>query len=376
MVELRLEGVTRRFGATTAVDGLSLTVRDGEFVTLVGPSGCGKTTTLRLVAGLERLDAGAVYLDGEPVAGPAWRDPEERDVGVVFQSYALFPHMSVAENVAYGLRFREPPGGVARDERVTELLDLVDLAGFEERDPAALSGGQRQRVALARALAPGPGVLLLDEPMSALDARLRETLRRQVRSVQRELDITTLYVTHDQEEAMATSDRLGVMSGGELEGVGTPRELYRRPPTRFVTSFLGESNLFDGRVTAVDGSDPPVVTVDVDGHEFVVAAPDSTGDSTENRPSESADARVDGGEGRRRPSSGDRVTVCVRPEALSPDVSTNAIRVAVEDSEFLGDGVRAWGDWRGHRVVLGLRERPGDDVRVGFEPSSVHVLIE
>ena len=359
MVELRLEGITRRFGATTAVEELSLTVRDGEFVTLVGPSGCGKTTTLRLVAGLERPDAGAIYLDDEPVAGPAWRAPERRDVGIVFQSYALFPHMSVAENVGYGLRFRDPPGGVSRAERVAELLDLVDLAGVGDRDPTSLSGGQRQRVALARALAPGPGMLLLDEPMSALDARLRESLRRQVRSIQRDLDITTLYVTHEQEEAMATSDRLGVMSDGRLEGVGTPRDLYRRPPTRFVASFLGESNLFDGRVTAVSRAES-TVTVTVDDTEFTVTAPDDG-------------ARVDDTVG--VPSPDDRVAVCVRPEALSPDASTNAIRVAVEDSEFLGDGVRAWGNWRGRRVVLGLRERPDDSVRVGFDPDDAHLLV-
>jgi len=372
VVELRLEGVTKQFGATRAVEDLSVTVADGEFFTLVGPSGCGKTTTLRLVAGLERPDAGTVYLDGEPVAGEAWRPPERRDVGVVFQSYGLFPHMSVAENVAYGLRFRDPPTGT-RDERVAELLDLVDMAGMGDRDPAGLSGGQRQRVALARALAPGPGLLLLDEPMSALDARLRESLRREVRSIQRDLDTTTLYVTHDQEEAMATSDRIGVMSDGRLEGVGRPRELYRRPPSRFVAAFLGESNLFDGRVTGVEGSgadtddgtggDRPgtasagadgdrQVTVDVGERVFTVAVP---GDG----PS---------------PAVGDRVTVCVRPEALSPDETENVLRVQIEGTEFLGGGVRAWGDWAGRHVVVRLADRPGDELRVGFAPSEAHLL--
>ena len=367
MVELRLEGVTKRFGETTAVEDLSVTVADGEFFTLVGPSGCGKTTTLRLVAGLERPDAGSIYLDGEAVAGERWRPPEERDVGVVFQSYALFPHMSVAENVAYGLRFRDPPAGT-RDERVAELLELVDMAGMGDRDPAALSGGQRQRVALARALAPGPGLLLLDEPMSALDARLRESLRREVRSIQRELDITTLYVTHDQEEAMATSDRIGVLSAGRLEGVGDPRALYRRPPSRFVASFLGESNLFDGEVIGVEsasadgtGDDGARVTVDVGDREFTVA-----------HDGESATGRGDGtGE---RVSPGDRVTICVRPEALSPDETANALQVSVEGTEFLGEAVRAWGDWDGRRVLLRLADPPDEALTVGFAPADAHLL--
>ncbi len=374
MVELRLEGVTKRFGETRAVEDLSVTVADGEFFTLVGPSGCGKTTTLRLVAGVERPDAGSIYLDGEAVAGEAWRPPERRDVGVVFQSYALFPHMTVAENVAYGLRFRDPPAGT-RDERVTELLDLVDMAGMDDRDPAALSGGQRQRVALARALAPGPGLLLLDEPMSALDARLRESLRREVRSIQQELGITTLYVTHDQEEAMATSDRIGVLSAGRLEGVGDPRALYRRPPSRFVASFLGESNLFEGRVVGVDRagdtdgdgdgnttSNDAQVIVEVGDREFTV-----TRDVTAAGGTGAAD-------GDRGLSPGDRVTVCVRPEALSDGETANALSVRIGGTEFLGEAVRAWGDWEGRRVLLRLDDRPDDEVQVGFAPGDAHLL--
>jgi ABC-type spermidine/putrescine transport systems, ATPase components len=373
MVELRLEGVTKHFAETRAVEDLSVTVADGEFFTLVGPSGCGKTTTLRLVAGLERPDTGSVSLDGETVAGERWRPPEERDIGVVFQSYALFPHMSVAENVAYGLRFRAPPEGT-REERVAELLDLVDMAGMGDRDPAALSGGQRQRVALARALAPSPGLLLLDEPMSALDARLRESLRREVRSIQQELDITTLYVTHDQKEAMATSDRIGVLSAGRLEGVGEPRALYRRPPSRFVASFLGENNLFEGRVVGVEsagadgtGADTAAgeetarrVTVDAGSSRFTVTRGGATGDGET-----SADVSV-----------GDRVTVCVRPEALSPTESRNAMQVAVEGTEFLGSAVRVWGEWADRRVVCRLAESPGETLRVGFAPGAAHLITE
>ncbi len=362
MVELRLDGVTKLFGGTRAVEDLSVTVADGEFFTLVGPSGCGKTTTLRLVAGLERPDAGSIYLDGEAVAGKRWRPPEERDVGVVFQSYALFPHMSVAENVAYGLRFRDPPAGT-REERVAELLELVDMADMGDRDPSALSGGQRQRVALARALAPGPGLLLLDEPMSALDARLRESLRREVRSIQQDLEITTLYVTHDQEEAMATSDRIGVLSDGRLEGVGDPRALYRRPPSRFVAAFLGESNLFDGQVVGVESAESgeTTVTVAVGDREFTVAH----GGEWAGEESAATGADV---------SPGDRVTVCVRPEALSPDERDNAVEVRIEGTEFLGEAVRAWGDWDGRRVLLRLADRPGEAVRVGFAPGDAHLL--
>lgn len=244
-MRLELDAVSKRYGSATALDSVSLSVDDGEFFTLVGPSGCGKTTTLRCIAGFEAPTEGTVRFDGESMAGVA---PESRGVGVVFQNYALFPHLSVGENVAYGLRFTDPPGGGSRDERVAELLDLVDLAGFEDRDPDSLSGGQQQRVALARALAPGPDLLLLDEPMSALDARLRDRLRRQVKRIQSELGVTTVYVTHDQSEALAVSDRVAVLNRGRVEQVGRPRELYHRPRTRFVAEFLGENNVLDAVV--------------------------------------------------------------------------------------------------------------------------------
>ncbi|MGM0683070.1 MAG: ABC transporter ATP-binding protein, partial [Halobacteriota archaeon] len=249
---VELDGVTKRYGDTAAVDDVSLRVREGEFFTLVGPSGCGKTTTLRLIAGFEEPTAGTVRFFGESVAGVP---PEDRDVGVVFQNYALFPHMTVGENVAYGLNFADPPGGVTRDERVAELLELVDLPDAADRDPESLSGGQQQRVAMARALAPGPDVLLLDEPMSALDAQLRERLRVQVRTIQSELGITTVYVTHDQEEALAISDRVAVMRDGAPEQIAPPRTVYREPATRFVAEFVGDNNVFAGRTTDVEGAD-------------------------------------------------------------------------------------------------------------------------
>jgi thiamine transport system ATP-binding protein len=245
MVELHLDGLTKRYGETTALDGVDVDVADGEFFTLVGPSGCGKTTTLRTIAGFEEPTTGSVRFGDRDMTGVP---PERRDVGVVFQSYALFPHMSVAENVGYGLRFRDPPGGVSKRERVAELLELVDLPDAGDREPESLSGGQQQRVALARALAAEPDVLLLDEPMSALDARLREDLRRQVKRIQSQVGTTTVYVTHDQAEALAISDRVAVMHDGRVEQVGTPREVYRRPATEFVARFVGENNVFRGEV--------------------------------------------------------------------------------------------------------------------------------
>ena len=344
-MELTLDGVSKRYGETTALAGLSATVGDGEFFTLVGPSGCGKTTTLRLLAGFEEPSAGEVRFDGESMAGVP---PEARGVGLVFQSYALFPHMTVAENVGYGLRFAEVPGGVSADERVTELLDLVDLEGMGPRDPTELSGGQQQRVALARALAPGPDLLLLDEPMSALDARLRERLRRDVREIQRELGVTTVYVTHDQAEALAISDRVAVLSDGRLEQVGRPRELYRRPESRFVAEFLGENNVFEGSV--VDTSGPA----------------DETEGST---------VRVAGREFRLPPVGAGKVTFCVRPAAFEVDAGENRLTGEVLDTEFLGETTRVHLEWEGRRVVVAVEDPPdADEVTVGFDPEDAWVL--
>jgi len=342
---LELADVTVEYGATTAVADLSLSVREGEFFTLVGPSGCGKTTTLRLVAGFEEPTAGTVRFGGADVAGVP---PEDRHVGVVFQNYALFPHMTVGENVAYGLRFSDPPADTTREERVAALLELVDLPDAADRDPETLSGGQRQRVAMARALAPQPEVLLLDEPMSALDARLRERLRVQVREIQQELDITTLYVTHDQEEALAVSDRVAVMSDGTAEQVGTPRDVYRRPATRFVAEFVGDNNVFSGRVTAVDEA---AATVRVDDADLGVALPED-----------------------RAVSVGDRLTFCVRPERLSLGAGANALSATVESAEFLGESTRLHLDWAGRDLLLRVTDPVTGAVTVGFEPADAHVV--
>ncbi|GAA0543618.1 ABC transporter ATP-binding protein [Halorubrum ejinorense] len=367
-VAVELDGVSKRYGDADAVDDVSLRVREGEFFTLVGPSGCGKTTTLRLVAGFEEPTSGTVRFGGESVAGVP---PEDRDVGVVFQSYALFPHMTVGENVAYGLNFAEPPEGVTREERVAELLELVDLPDAADRDPESLSGGQQQRIAMARALAPGPDVLLLDEPMSALDARLRERLRAQVKEIQSELGITTIYVTHDQEEALAVSDRVAVMNGGTPEQVAVPRTVYREPATRFVAEFVGDNNVFAGKV--VDAPADGELAVDVDGGDETLRV--AVG-SDEEEPTAT-----------RLPEVGDRIAFCVRPEHLrvasvdeaaddEPGAPTgeNALRATVANSEFLGETTRVTLDW-GDRELLVRAVDPLDGaVTVGFDPGDAHVI--
>jgi putative spermidine/putrescine transport system ATP-binding protein len=243
-VEVRLEGLSRHYGPVVALDRLDLTLRPGELVALLGPSGCGETTTLRLLAGLEDADGGRVVVGGRDITRvPA----NKRDMGMVFQAYSLFPHMTVRQNVAFGLRLRRV-GAAERDQRALDMLDLVGLAEQASRYPHQLSGGQQQRVALARALAIEPQVLLLDEPLSALDAKVRAQLRDQIRRIQLEVGITTLFVTHDQEEALAIADRVGVMREGHIEQLAPPTEVYARPATSFVAEFVGLSNRLSGEV--------------------------------------------------------------------------------------------------------------------------------
>ncbi|HEX8938731.1 MAG TPA: ABC transporter ATP-binding protein [Candidatus Limnocylindrales bacterium] len=249
-VELR--AVRKRFGEVEAVAGIDLEVRDGEFFSMLGPSGSGKTTTLRMIAGFELPTEGSIHLHGQDVTR---LPPFERDVNTVFQDYALFPHMNVADNVAYGLMIRKVPGQERR-RRVTEALRMVRLEGFDRRKPGQLSGGQRQRVALARALVNRPRVLLLDEPLGALDLKLRQEMQIELKAIQHEVGITFIYVTHDQEEALTMSDRLAVFSNGRIEQVGSPAEVYERPATTFVAGFVGTSNLLRGDVArAIVGQD-------------------------------------------------------------------------------------------------------------------------
>lgn len=248
---VRLEGITKRFGELVAVNRVDLAVNRGEFLTLLGPSGCGKTTTLGMIAGFEVPDAGAVFVGGRDVTH---EPPYRRPVNTVFQNYALFPHMTVYENVAFGLRMRRLPGDEIR-RRVSGMLERVGLAGLDRRYPRQLSGGQQQRVALARALAPRPAVILLDEPFSNLDSALKVPMRQEVFSILRHEGMSAILVTHDQKDAFAVSDRIAVMNAGRIEQVGTPREIYERPLTPFVASFVGATNLVPGRV----GGEPPCI---------------------------------------------------------------------------------------------------------------------
>jgi spermidine/putrescine transport system ATP-binding protein len=262
--EVQLVDLVKRFSDVTAVAGINLDMPPGEFFSLLGPSGCGKTTTLRLIAGFERPDEGQILLDGvDMVQTP----PHKRNVNTVFQNYALFPHLTVAENVGFGLRYKDVSKQEAR-KKIADALELVRLSGFERRRPSQLSGGQQQRVALARALILNPAVLLLDEPLGALDAKLRKALQIELKALQEEIGITFVYVTHDQEEALTMSDRLAVMSNGRVEQIGTPSDVYEEPTTAYVADFLGISNLMDAEA---DG-------LDADGHakvrlgEFSLAA--------------------------------------------------------------------------------------------------------
>jgi len=243
-VEISIHEVVKRFGSVTAVDRADLTVRHGELFTLLGPSGCGKTTLLRLLAGFYQPDTGEIRFGDRVVSG---LPPYERNIGMVFQNYALWPHMTVAANVTYGLRVRKLPAGEI-GARLTEGLRKVNLTGYESRYPGQLSGGQQQRVALARALVLNPDLLLLDEPLSNLDAKIRVQVRAEIKKLQRELGITTIYVTHDQEEALSLSDRVAVMKDGRVQQVGAPKVLYERPRTRFVADFVGTNNLVPGQV--------------------------------------------------------------------------------------------------------------------------------
>ena len=286
MSDVRLENVTKSFKDMVAVDNLSLTVEEGEFFSLLGPSGCGKTTTLRMIGGFEDPTKGTIQLGGKEVSN---LPPYKRDVNTVFQSYALFPHLSVYENVAYGLKRKK----VAKDDissRVDEMLELVDLRGLGDRRPNQLSGGQQQRVALARALVNGPQVLLLDEPLGALDLKLRKQMQIELKRIQSEVGITFIYVTHDQEEAMTMSDRLAVMNAGKMEQIGAPQEVYEFPATEFVASFLGASNLLEG---VIEGSNDSIAKIRL-GSGAVITAPS-----------------------KRLPAASGEVRVGVRPEKLT-----------------------------------------------------------
>ncbi|MFN8621473.1 MAG: ABC transporter ATP-binding protein [Chloroflexota bacterium] len=348
---LELAGVRKVFGDYVAVQGFDLDVGEGEFVSFLGPSGCGKTTTLRMIAGFELPTAGMIRIAGEDVS---FTPPNRRNVGMVFQSYALFPNMTVEDNIAFGLKMRKESKEDIK-QRVPELLELIHLPAAAKKYPYELSGGMQQRVALARALAFRPRVLLLDEPLSALDAKIRVALRHEIRAIQRQLGITTVYVTHDQEEALSLSDRIVVMSQGRVEQVGDPSAIYNTPATEFVARFVGTLNILPARVI-----DAPGGRIDLSGHELRVG-------SAVNAP------------------NGSTVTVALRPEAIGVVPSTaegNLLVGDVADVTFLGSIVRirvALAD--GGVVAFDTFNNPhvappriGETVTLGFPPEALLVL--
>jgi iron(III) transport system ATP-binding protein len=271
MPHLELENLTKLYGAVRSVDAISLAVEEGEFICLLGPSGCGKTTTLRMIAGFIAPDGGEIRVNGRAISTPgAVTPPERRDMSMIFQSYAVWPHMTVRQNVAYGLKMRSVPAQ-ERDQRADAMLAAAKLSAFADRYPAELSGGQQQRVAVARALAPNPAILLLDEPLSNLDANLRGDMRFEIRRLHEEFRNTSIYVTHDQTEAMTMADRIVVMNAGRIEQIGTPEEVYDRPRSRFVARFIGASNVIDAR--HVGGNQ-----VEVGGRRVSVGAGDFAGE--------------------------------------------------------------------------------------------------
>ena len=359
---LQLDGVSKLFGAVPAVDGVSLEIERGEIFTLLGPSGCGKTTTLRLVAGLEQPDAGEITLRDRIVASVPRRTfvaPHRRNLGMVFQSYAIWPHMTVFENVAYPLELRGVRRAVVR-ERVAAVLELVGLTGLETRAATLLSGGEMQRLALCRALVYEPDLLLLDEPFSNLDAKLREQMRVELKLLQRRLGVTVLFVTHDQIEALSLSDRVAVMQGGRVEQLGPPRELYERPASAFVRDFLGQTVILQGVVKELAS-----VTV-------AVAMNGALAGSTLR--------------GCRAPGSaltvGTAVQLAIRPEdievTVSGDTDSNALTGTIEALLFVGDRYEARVTLGGEQRILLLLSRArawreGQRVQLGFPPDLVSV---
>jgi spermidine/putrescine transport system ATP-binding protein len=363
--DIRLDRVSKHFHDVVAVDDLSLDIVRGEFFSMLGPSGCGKTTTLRMIAGFEDATAGAIYLGGADVTN---LPPFRRDVNTVFQNYALFPHLTVYDNVAFGPRRKHLPEAEVRSS-VGRMLELVELRGYDRRKPSQMSGGQQQRVALARALINHPRVLLLDEPLGALDLKLRKQMQIELKRIQTEVGITFVYVTHDQEEAMTMSDRIAVMRAGKVEQLGTPEELYERPATEFVSGFLGISNLLEGRVGQLNG-----------GFADVTLAA-GTGVRVATRPGDCA--------------PGQDVVIGVRPEKLrihpvtgdgpAANFDTNALEGNVVDASYVGvstqyvvsiDGTHEMTAYAQNVETSGLSEqlKSGERVRLTWKPQHTFVI--
>ena len=353
MTSITIDGVARSFGSVRAVDGVSIAIRDAEFFTLLGPSGCGKTTLLRMVAGFCELDRGRILFGDERVDT---LPPHRRNAGMVFQNYAVFPHLRVGDNVAYGLRARKTPEKEV-GERVSRALKLIQLEGFETRWPHQLSGGQLQRVAIARAVVFEPHVLLLDEPLSNLDAKLRIEMRAEIRRLQKTLGITVIYVTHDQEEALSMSDRIAVMRSGRVEQMGEPRAIYEQPTTPFVATFVGATNLLAGTVSRRDGG---MIEVAIGGESLRVR-------SVVGQP-------------------GDRVEISLRPEALSlmpasdpPPAGWGLLSGALSAVEYLGASTRLHLRLAaGPELQLTVTAPPptGGDLRVAYNQAKAVVWVK
>ena len=296
-ISLELKEIKKSFTEGEAVlDNISLEISKGEFITLLGSSGCGKTTTLRIIAGLEQPDAGSVWLDGREVTG---LEPNQRDVNTVFQNYALFPHMNVAENIGYGLKLKKVPKSEIR-KKVSQMLELVQLEGYEKRKPSELSGGQKQRVAIARALVNNPKVLLLDEPLGALDLQLRRAMQIELKHLQKKLGITFIYITHDQEEAINMSDRIAVMKDGRIEQIGTPDEIYNHPKTSYVATFVGNANILHGVAESIQGEN---AIVKIGNDRVIVKLETSQQDTGDTRAKQYL-------------AAGEKVTLAVRSENI------------------------------------------------------------
>ena len=296
-ISLEIKEIKKSFTEEEAVlDNISLKISKGEFITLLGSSGCGKTTTLRIIAGLEQPDAGSVWLDGREVTG---LEPNQRNVNTVFQNYALFPHMNVAENIGYGLKLKKVPKSEIR-KKVSQMLELVQLEGYEKRKPSELSGGQKQRVAIARALVNNPEVLLLDEPLGALDLQLRRAMQIELKHLQKKLGITFIYITHDQEEAINMSDRIAVMKDGRIEQIGTPDEIYNHPKTSYVATFVGNANILHGAAESIQGENA-IVKI---GNDRVIVKLETSQQNTEDTG------------GKQHLSAGEKVTLAVRSENI------------------------------------------------------------
>jgi iron(III) transport system ATP-binding protein len=348
MADLLIEGLTKRFGGVTAVDNVSLHVADGEFVTLLGPSGCGKSTTLAAVAGLDRADGGRIDVGGTvyfDAKRGIYRPPEARNCGLVFQSYALWPHMTVADNVAFPLSLRKVPGPERR-RRIEEVLALVEMERFADRYPHQLSGGQQQRVALARTLVYHPAILLLDEPLSNLDAKLRDRARAWLAELRTRLRLTTIYVTHDQIEALSLSDRVVVMNGGRIAQIGTPQEIYERPADPFVADFIGTTNFLPARVVGAAPAGGRTLLELADGQRLEVVA---------ERPAR----------------EGSRVTIAYRPEQirLAPEggggEDGSVLSTHVTSRSYIGGNWQIGLDLAGSPMRLEARQAPaGDPLRL------------